>query len=900
LTPLRPRRARIAQPFFNARSESLAPPMQPFAKETLPVSLEAEMRHSYLDYAMSVIVGRALPDVRDGLKPVHRRVLFAMHETNTVWNRPYVKCARVVGDVMGKYHPHGDMAIYDTLVRMAQDFSLRYPLIDGQGNFGSVDGDNAAAMRYTECRLQKISNELTADIDKETVDFAPNYDGKEQEPTVLPSRLPNLLVNGSSGIAVGMATNIPPHNLTEVVNACLALLHQPGTTIDELIELVPAPDFPTAGFIYGLEGVREGYRTGRGRVVIRARTHIEEIGKGERQAIIVDEIPYQVNKANLLIRIGELVREKKIEGISDLRDESDKSGMRVVIELKRGEMPEIILNNLYKLTQLQDSFGMNMVALVDGQPRLLNLKQFIEYFLLHRREIVVRRTRYELRKARERGHILEGLAVALSNVDEIIALIKAAATPPEAKVALMARVWRSTVVEEMLLRAAADAARPDGLALDFGWQAAAGGYKLSEAQAQAILELRLQRLTGLEQDKIVGEYRDVMALIVDLSDILAKPARVTAIIDDELTGIRDQFGDKRRSEIIAQGVDLSLEDLIAPEDMVVTLSHGGYMKAQPVAEYRAQKRGGRGRQATATKEDDFIDRLFIANTHDFILCFSNLGRVYWLKVYNVPQGSRIARGKPIVNLVPLADDEKITAVLPVKEFTETQFVFMATAMGTVKKTPLSEFSRPRTAGIIAVDLSDGDTLIGVALTDGTHDVMLFSSGGKAVRFDENDVRPMGRTAHGVRGMALEPTQTVISMLVAEDETQSVLTATVNGYGKRTPIVEYTRHGRGTKGMIAIQQSERNGQVVAAALVRPDDEVMLISTGGVLIRTPVKAIREMGRPTQGVTLIHLDDGEMLAGLERVAEREDEAVLGTDGGEAGSDSAADPELPPPTDA
>jgi DNA gyrase subunit A len=874
--------------------------MQPFAKETLPVSLEAEMRHSYLDYAMSVIVGRALPDVRDGLKPVHRRVLFAMHETNTVWNRPYVKCARVVGDVMGKYHPHGDMAIYDTLVRMAQDFSLRYPLIDGQGNFGSVDGDNAAAMRYTECRLQKISNELTADIDKETVDFAPNYDGKEQEPTVLPSRLPNLLVNGSSGIAVGMATNIPPHNLTEVVNACLTLLHQPGTTIDELIDLVPAPDFPTAGIIYGLEGVREGYRTGRGGVGLRARTHIEEIGKGERQAIIVDEIPYQVNKANLLIRIGELVREKKIEGISDLRDESDKSGMRVVIELKRGEMPEIILNNLYKLTQLQDSFGMNMVALVDGQPRLLNLKQFIEYFLLHRREIVVRRTRYELRKARERGHILEGLAVALSNVDEIIALIKAAATPAEAKLALMARVWRSTVVEEMLLRAAADAARPDGLAPDFGWQAAAGGYKLSEAQAQAILELRLQRLTGLEQDKIVGEYRDVMALIVDLSDILAKPARVTAIIDDELTGIRDQFGDARRSEIVAQGVDLSLEDLIAPEDMVVTLSHGGYMKAQPVAEYRAQKRGGRGRQATATKEDDFIDRLFIANTHDFILCFSNLGRVYWLKVYNVPQGSRIARGKPIVNLVPLADNEKITAVLPVKEFTETQFVFMATAMGTVKKTPLSEFSRPRTAGIIAVDLTEGDTLIGVALTDGTHDVMLFSSGGKAVRFDENDVRPMGRTAHGVRGMALEPTQTVISMLVAEDEIQSVLTATVNGYGKRTPIVEYTRHGRGTKGMIAIQQSERNGQVVAAALVRPDDEVMLISTGGVLIRTPVKAIREMGRPTQGVTLIHLDDGETLAGLERVAEREDEAVLGTEGGDTGSDPAADPELPPPADA
>ncbi len=848
--------------------------MEQFAKETLPVSLEAEMRHSYLDYAMSVIVGRALPDVRDGLKPVHRRVLFAMHEANIVFNRPYVKCARVVGDVMGKYHPHGDMAIYDTLVRMAQEFSLRYPLIDGQGNFGSVDGDNAAAMRYTECRLQKIANELTADIDKETVDFVPNYDGKEQEPTVLPSRLPNLLVNGSSGIAVGMATNIPPHNLTEVVNACLALLANPGLTLDELIEIVPAPDFPTAGIIYGTEGVREGYRTGRGRVVIRARTHVEDIGKGERQAIIVDEIPYQVNKANLLIRIGELVRDKKLEGISDLRDESDKSGMRVVIELKRGEVAEIVQNNLFKLTQLQDSFGMNMVALVDGQPRLLDLKQFLEFFLQHRREVIVRRTRYELRRARERGHILEGLAVALSNVDEIIALIKAAPAPSDAKIALMGKTWRSQLVEDMLKRAAADAARPEGLPLEFGWQERANGYKLSDAQAQAILELRLQRLTGLEQDKIFGEYRDVMAQIVDLIDILAKPARVTTLIHDELAAIRDQFGDARRSEIVAQGADLSLEDLIAPADMVVTLSHGGYMKAQPLDEYRAQKRGGRGKQATATKEDDFIDRLFIANTHDYILCFSNRGRVYWLKVYNVPQGTRAARGKPIVNLVPLTENEKITAILPVKEFTDTQFVFMATAFGTVKKTPLSEFSRPRASGIIAVDLTDGDALIGAALTDGTHDVMLFSSGGKAVRFDENDVRPMGRVAHGVRGMMLDRGQRVISMLVAEDEDQSVLTATENGYGKRTPIVEYTRHGRGTKGMIAIQQTARNGTVVAAALVRPDDEVMLISTGGVLIRTRVKSIREMSRSTQGVTLINLGEGEKLAGLERVVEREDE--------------------------
>jgi DNA gyrase subunit A len=854
--------------------------MEQFAKETLPVSLEAEMRHSYLDYAMSVIVGRALPDVRDGLKPVHRRVLYAMHEANTVWNRPYVKCARVVGEVMGKYHPHGDMAIYDTLVRMAQDFSLRYPLIDGQGNFGSVDGDNAAAMRYTECRLQRIADALTADIDKETVDFAPNYDGKEQEPTVLPSRLPNLLVNGSSGIAVGMATNIPPHNLTEVVNACLALLARPAATIDELIEIVPAPDFPTAGIIYGLEGVREGYRTGRGRVVIRARTHVEDLGKGERQAIIVDEIPYQVNKANLLVRIGELVREKRLEGISDLRDESDKSGMRVVIELKRGEVAEIVLNNLYKLTQLQDSFGMNMVALVDNQPRLLDLKQFLEYFLLHRREVVVRRTRFDLRKARERGHVLEGLAVALANVDEIIALIKAAPTPAEAKAGLMGRLWRSRLVEEMLARAAADAARPEGLPLDFGWQqgdveaGVESGYRLSDAQAQAILELRLQRLTGLEQDKILGEYRDVMAQIVDLIDVLAKPERVTRIVGDELAAIRDQFGDARRSEIVAQGVDLSLEDLIAPAEMVVTLSHGGYMKAQPVAEYRAQKRGGRGRQATATKEDDFIERLFIANTHDYILCFSNRGRVYWLKVYNVPQGTRAARGKPIVNLVPLEEGEKITAILPIKEFTESQYVFMATGMGTVKKTPLSDFSRPRPSGIIAVDLAPGDQLIGAALTDGQHDVMLFSSGGKAVRFDENDVRPMGRGAHGVRGMALDENQRVISMLVAEDEAQSVLTATENGYGKRTPIVEHTRHGRGTKGMIAIQQTERNGQVVAAALVRPEDEVMLISTGGVLIRTRVSSIREMSRSTQGVTLISLGKGERLAGLERVVEPEDD--------------------------
>ncbi|MEP7062791.1 MAG: DNA gyrase subunit A [Betaproteobacteria bacterium] len=849
-----------------------SPPTESFAKETVPVSLEAEMRHSFLDYAMSVIVGRALPDVRDGLKPVHRRVLFAMHEANIAYNRPYVKSARVVGDVLGKYHPHGDSATYEALVRMVQDFSLRYPLIDGQGNFGSVDGDMAAAYRYTECRLERIAGELLADIDRDTVDFVPNYDGKEMEPSVLPSRLPNLLINGSSGIAVGMATNIPPHNLGETIDGCIAVLDNPEVSVDELMEIIPAPDFPTSAIIYGLDGVREGYRTGRGRVVIRARTHVEDLDKGNRHAIIVDEIPYQVNKANLLIRIGELVREKRLEGISDLRDESDKSGMRVVIELKRGEVPEIVQNNLFKMTQLQDSFGMNMVALVDGQPRLLNLKQFLEFFLIHRREVVVRRTRFELAKARDRAHVLEGLAVALSNVDEIIALIKASATPPDAKEALLARTWRSPVVEEMLARALTDAARPEGLPAHFGWQE--NGYRLSDVQAQAILEMRLQRLTGLEQEKITGEYREMMDLIADLIDILAKPTRVTRIVRDELTAIKMQFGDKRRSEIVAQSVDLSLEDLIAPADMVVTMSHGGYLKSQPVAEYRAQRRGGRGKQATGTKEDDFVDRMFIANTHDHILCFSNRGRVYWLKVYSVPQGSRSSRGKPIVNLVPLADNEKITAILPVKEFTEGHYVFMATAMGTVKKTSLADFSRPRPSGIIAVDLSDGDRLIGVALTDGTHDVMLFSSGGKAVRFDENDVRPMGRNAHGVRGMMLGKDQKVIALLVAEDETQAVLAATENGYGKRTPIVEYTRHGRGTKGMIAIQQTARNGKVVAAALVEPDDEVMLISTGGVLIRTKVKSIREMSRSTQGVTLINLDAGEKLAGMERVAEREDD--------------------------
>jgi DNA gyrase subunit A len=845
--------------------------MDQFAKETLPVSLEEEMRNSYLDYAMSVIVGRALPDVRDGLKPVHRRVLFAMHESNNVWNRPYVKCARVVGDVLGKYHPHGDSATYEALVRMAQDFSMRYMLIDGQGNFGSVDGDSPAAYRYTESRLARIASELLADIDKETVDFVPNYDGKEMEPTVLPAKIPNLLINGSSGIAVGMATNIPPHNLIEVVDACLALLANPELTIDELIEIVPAPDFPTAGILYGTAGIKEGYRTGRGRVVMRARTHFEDLDKaGNRHSIIIDELPYQVNKANLLIKIGELVREKRLEGISDLRDESDKSGMRVAIELKRGEMPEVVLNNLYKLTQMQDTFGMNMVALVDGQPRLLNLKQMLDAFLRHRREVVTRRTLFELRKARDRGHILEGLAVALSNVDEIIALIKASETPAIAKDRLMEKTWRSKLVEDMLARAVSDAAatRPEGLSADFGMSQQ--GYRLSDVQAQAILELRLQRLTGLEQDKIVVEYKDVLEKIADFLDILAKPARITEIIQDELRQAQAQYGDKRRSEIVHNAQDISLEDLITPEDVVVTLSHSGYIKTQPLDEYRAQKRGGRGKQAMSTKEDDFIENLFIANTHHYILCFSNRGRVYWLKVYEVPQGSRISRGKPIVNLLPIEDGEKITALLPVKEFDEQHYVFMATTRGTVKKTPLTDFSRPRTSGIIAVSLDDGDYLVGAAITDGTHDVMLFSDHGKAVRFEESDVRPMGRGAHGVRGMRLAEGQRVISMLVAESETQSVLTATENGYGKRTPISEYTRHGRGTQGMIAIQTTARNGRVVAATLADEQDEIMLITTGGVMIRTPVKGIREMGRATQGVTLINTAEGEKLVGLQRVVE------------------------------
>ncbi|MDD4945171.1 MAG: DNA gyrase subunit A, partial [Rhodoferax sp.] len=812
--------------------------------------------------------------------------------------------------VIGKYHPHGDQSVYDTIVRMAQDFSMRHMLVDGQGNFGSVDGDNAAAMRYTEIRLAKIAHELLADLDKETVDFGPNYDGSEKEPLVLPTRLPNLLVNGSGGIAVGMATNIPPHNLNEVVDACLHLLKNPEASIDKLMEIIPAPDFPTAGIIYGIQGVKDGYRTGRGRVVMRAKCHFEDIDRGQRQAIIVDELPYQVNKKTLQERMAELVHEKKIEGISHIQDESDKSGMRLVIELKRGEVPEVVLNNLYKQTQLQDTFGMNMVALINGQPKLCNLKDLIEVFINHRREVVTRRTVFELRKARDRGHVLEGLAVALANIDEFIRIIRESPTPPVAKAELMTHSWDSQLVREMLTRAKADGSvvnaddyRPDGLEMQFG-MGKDGLYRLSDTQAGEILQMRLQRLTGLEQDKIVAEYKEVMAEIDDLLDILAKPERVSIIIGDELGAIKTEFGltkiGARRSLVEHSSFDLSTEDLITPTDMVVTLSHTGYIKSQPLSEYRSQKRGGRGKQATATKDDDWVDQLFIANTHDYLLCFSNRGRMYWLKVWEVPQGSRGSRGRPIVNMFPLAEGEKITVVLALtgekRTFPADHYVFMATSMGTVKKTALDDFSNPRKAGIIAVDLDEGDFLIGAALTDGQHDVMLFSDGGKAVRFDENDVRPMGRQARGVRGMMLDDGQSVIAMLVAEDESQSVLTATQNGYGKRTGIAEYTRHGRGTKGMIAIQQSERNGKVVAATLVHADDEIMLITDKGVLVRTRVAEIRELGRATQGVTLIGLDDGSQLSGLQRIVENDaiTAAPDESDSADSSPDGAADPDV------
>ena len=843
--------------------------MSEFAREVLPINIEEEMRQSYLDYAMSVIVGRALPDVRDGLKPVHRRVLYAMRELGNDWNKPYKKSARVVGDVIGKYHPHGDTAVYDTIVRMAQPFSLRYMLVDGQGNFGSVDGDAPAAMRYTEVRMAKIAHELLADIDRETVDFVPNYDESEQEPEVLPAKLPNLLVNGSAGIAVGMATNIPPHNLTEIVNACLALIDNPAITIQELMDIVPGPDFPTAGIINGARGIAEAYATGRGRIYVRARTHVEESDNG-KQAIIVTELPYQVNKARLLERIAELVKEKKVEGITELRDESDKEGMRVVIELRRGEVAEVILNNLYQHTQMQNVFGINMVALVEGQPRLLNLKQILEAFIRHRQEVVTRRTVFDLRKAREKAHVREGLAIALANIDPIIALIKSARSPAEAKEQLVNTPWEPGVVIQMLERTGAGASRPEGLPAHVGLHD--GKYHLSETQAQAILDMRLHRLTGLEQDKILAEYEELLKLIEDLLAILGSQERLMAVIRDELVELRDQYGDERRTEIVASHEDLTIEDLITEEDVVVTLSHEGYVKAQPLDTYRAQRRGGKGKSATSVKEEDFIDKLFVANTHDTILCFSSRGKVYWLKVYQLPQAGRNARGRPIVNLLPLEEGERINAVLPIREYAEGQFVFFATASGTVKKTPLKDFSRPRMSGIIAIELREGDQLVGVELTHGEQDVLLFSSAGKAIRFNESDVRPMGRTAAGVRGIKLGEGQKVISLIIAAEG--DVLTATENGYGKRTPIDQYPCHGRGGQGVISIQTTERNGPVVGAELVQPGDEVMLITTSGTLVRTPVDDISVMSRNTQGVRLISLGEGEKLSGIERIVNMQDD--------------------------
>jgi DNA gyrase subunit A len=848
--------------------------MEQFAKETIPVNLEQEMRQSYLDYAMSVIVGRALPDVRDGLKPVHRRVLFAMHELGNDWNKPYKKSARVVGDVIGKYHPHGDVAVYDTIVRLAQDFSMRYPLIDGQGNFGSVDGDAPAAMRYTEIRMSRIAHEMLADLDKETVDFGPNYDGSEREPLVMPAKLPNLLINGSSGIAVGMATNIPPHNLTEIVNACLAYIDNETITLDELMGHVPGPDFPTSAIIFGTGGIREAYRTGRGKVMVRARVEIEaDERRAGRQSIIVTELPYQVNKARLLEKIAELVKDGKIDGISELRDESDKSGMRMVIEIKRGEVADVILNNLYQHTALQSVFGINMVALENGQPRLLNLKQIIEAFVRHRREVVTRRTLYDLRKSRERAHILEGLAVALENIDPMIALIKAAKDADEARVGLMGRVWPAKIVTDMLVRVEGDATRPEGLNAEYGL--GKQGYRLSDTQAQAILDMRLQKLTGLEQEKIRAEYKEILDRITDLLDILRSHERLMRVIRDELTAIRDQYGDERRTEIRQEAVDLSLEDLIAEEDVVVTLSHAGYVKSQPLKEYRSQRRGGRGKTATTVKEEDFVEKLLIASTHDTVMCFSSRGRVYWLKVYEIPQAGRGARGKHIANLLPLAEGEKITAILPVREYEEGKTVFMATSDGTVKKTALTEFSRPRPSGIIAIELAAGNRLVGVGITDGTRDILLFSSAGKVVRFPEDEVRPMGRSARGVRGVSLQEGQSVVSLIIAggADETAAVLTATVNGYGKRTPLADYPKHHRGGQGVISIQVSERNGAVVGAGLVGEEDQIMLITDAGVLIRTRVKEISVVGRNTQGVRLIDLGEGEQLAGVERVAESDE---------------------------
>ena len=871
--------------------------MAEIARELLHVNLEDEMKQSYLDYAMSVIVGRALPDVRDGLKPVHRRVLYAMRELGNEWNRAYKKSARVVGDVIGKYHPHGDTAVYDTIVRMAQPFSMRYLLVDGQGNFGSVDGDAPAAMRYTEVRMSRIAGELLADIDKETVEFVPNYDESESEPSVLPTRVPNLLVNGSSGIAVGMATNIPPHNLREIVDACVALIDNPAITIPELMEHVPGPDFPTAGIINGAREIYNGYTTGRGRIVVRAKAEIEEIDDAGREAIIVTELPYQVNKARLLERIADLVRGKLIEGISELRDESDKDGMRVVIELKRNENAEIVLNNLYKQTPMESVFGINMVALLDGQPKLLNLKEMIEAFVRHRREVVTRRTVFDLRKARERGHILEGLAVALANIDEVIALIKASPTAAEAKTGLMTREWRGGTVPEMLARAGDVSARPEGLEDALGLHG--GIYRLSEAQAQAILDLRLHRLTGLEQDKILAEYAELLDTIRDLTDILARPERLLQVIRDELLAIREQYGDERRTRIERDESDLTIEDLITPQDVVVTLTHGGYAKSTPVSEYRAQGRGGRGRAGAAMKDEDFIEKIFVANTHDTLLCFSSRGQLYWLKVYQLPMAARNARGKPIVNLLPLQDGERITAVLPIREYEEDRFVFMATAMGTVKKTSLVAFSRRRLAGIIALGLDAGDRLVGVDITDGRRDVMLFTTDGKAIRFSEEDVRAMGRNAAGVRGIRVPEGERVISLII-RDANGMILIASENVYGKLTSVEEFPVHGRGGQGVIAIQTTERNGQLVAATQVTTENELMLMSSSGVLVRTPASEVSVLGRNTQGVRLMKLDEGERLIGVEPVDPEppngdEEEGEPGADG-EAGAAAPGESSLPP----
>jgi len=840
-------------------------------REILPVNIEDELRQSYLDYAMSVIVGRALPDVRDGLKPVHRRVLFTMNELNNTFNRPYMKSARVVGDVMGKYHPHGDVALYDAVVRMAQDFSMRYMLVQGQGNFGSVDGDPPAAMRYTEVRMSKLASEMLADLDKETVEFVQNYDETLTMPSVLPTRLPNLLINGSSGIAVGMATNIPPHNLTEVVNGCLALLEEPDLTIDDLMEHIPGPDFPTAAIINGRAGIVQAYRTGRGRIHVRARAEVISNDKTNKDTIIIHEIPYQLNKARLIEKIAELVKEKKIEGITELRDESDKDGMRIVIELRRGEMGEVVLNNLYAQTQLQSVFGINCVALVDDQPRVLNLKQMLEAFLLHRREVITRRTIYLLRSARQRGHRLEGLAVALANIDTVIELIKNSPATAEAREALMARGWSAGGVQELLERVGSKACRPDDLGEEFGFRD--GMYYLSEEQAQAILEMRLNRLTALEQDKLIDDYQTILDEIVDLEEILASPERLQSVLREELVEIRETYGDERRTEIRSSHEDLSAEDLITQEDLVVTISHQGYAKTQPLDSYQAQRRGGRGRAATSVKDEDFIEHLLIAHSHDTLLCFSDLGKVFWLRVFQIPQASRGAKGRPLVNMLALDGDERITAILPISDFSEDRFVFMATSIGTVKKTPLEQFSRQRTSGLIALELEEGNTLMGTALTDGHSDVLLIASSGKAVRFKESDVRAMGRTARGVRGIRLSGDQRIISLIIPEVDGY-VLTASERGFGKRTPVTEFPVKGRGTQGVIAMQSSDRNGGVVGGVQIFAGDELMLISDLGTLVRTPGDEVSVQGRNTQGVRLINLRDDEKLVSVARIAEQDDD--------------------------